>query len=220
MKQDLVIIGTGKTSEVIYEYLKHEYNVIGFAEDRTTLEVHSLYKYLPVFPLDHLDYHVDKTTTKLFTAISFAQMNNVRTNIYRKMKTNKWQFITYIHTKATVAENVYIGDNCIVMEENNIQSFTNIGNNNIIWAGNHIGHHTNIGNNNFISSHVVISGNCNIGNNNFFGVNSTIGDSVTIGNYVWFSPCTMTIKDISDYTLLKGPKPVIHEKTTEEFFNL
>lgn len=215
----VVIIGTGKTSDIIYEYLKNEYEIIGFAENGAS-NIYDINQGLPVYELNDLSNKVDMEETQLFVAIGVSKLNTTRQRIYENLRNDGWKFVTYIHPRATVASTVTIGENCIVMEENVIQDYVTIGDNNILWSGNHIGHHTRIGNHNFISSHVVISGNCKIGENNFFGVNSCIGDEVTVGNYNWFSPLTSSVKNVGDDTLFVMPKPEISKISTKRYFKV
>lgn len=214
--QSVIIIGTGKTAELVYEYLKDSFNVLAFAE---TSPQQFSFKDLPVFSLEKLKAF-DRSSIKLFVAVGVNKLNTVRQNLYLDLLDDGWDFITYIHPRATVASTARVGKNCIVMEENVIQDFTTIGDNNILWSGNHIGHHSTIGSHNFISSHVVICGNCVIGNNNFFGVNSCVGDNITVGNYNWFSPLTATTKSIADDNLLVMPKTEISPLSTKKVFKV
>ncbi len=214
--QSVIIIGTGKTAELVYEYLKGSFNVLAFAE---TSPQQFSFKDLPVFSLEKLKAF-DRSSIKLFVAVGVNKLNTVRQNLYLDLLDDGWDFITYIHPRATVASTARVGKNCIVMEENVIQDFTTIGDNNILWSGNHIGHHSTIGSHNFISSHVVICGNCVIGNNNFFGVNSCVGDNITVGNYNWFSPLTATTKSIADDNLLVMPKTEISPLSTKKVFKV
>lgn len=214
--QSVIIIGTGKTAELVYEYLKDSFNILAFAE---TNPQELIFKDLPIFSLEKLN-SLDKSSIKLFVAVGFNKLNTIRKNLYFDLLDGGWDFISYIHPRATVGSTAKIGKNCIIMEENVIQDFTTIGDNNILWSGNHIGHHSTIGSHNFISSHVVICGNCTIGDNNFFGVNSCVGDNVSIGNYNWFSPLTSTVKSLGDETLLVMPKTEISTLSAKKVFKV
>lgn len=213
----VLIVGTGKTADIISQYLRRaRIQVLGYAETNPASSDHNG---LPVYSLDGLESKVEQSVL-LFVAIGSRLVNTSRQHIFESLRDDGWQFLTYVHPRATVADTATLGVNCIVMEENVIQDFVSIGDNNILWSGNHIGHHTSIGCHNFISSHVVISGNCVIGNNNFFGVNSSLGDGIAVGNYNWFSPMTSSIKDVGDEQLLLMPKPTIHRMPTLQFFKV
>ena len=215
--QSVIIIGTGKTAELAYEYLKDSFDIIGFAE---TNPESIFYNHLPLFSIDHINKSFNKKLVKLFVAVGVNKLNTVRQKLYYDLLNEGWDFVSYIHPRATVAPTAKVGKNCIVMEENVIQDFTTIGDNNILWSGNHIGHHSNIGSHNFISSHVVICGNCTIGDNNFFGVNSCVGDNITVGSFNWFSPLTATIKSIGDDNLLVMPKTDIAAIPARKYFKV
>jgi sugar O-acyltransferase (sialic acid O-acetyltransferase NeuD family) len=215
--QSVIIIGTGKTAELAYEYLKDSFDIIGFAE---TKPESMFWNGKPLFSIEHTINSFNKELVKLFVAIGVNKLNTVRQKLYSDLLAEGWDFISYIHPRATVAPTAKVGKNCIVMEENVIQDFTIIGDNNILWSGNHIGHHSTIGSHNFISSHVVICGNCTIGDNNFFGVNSCVGDNITVGSYNWFSPLTATIKSIQDDNLLVMPKTDIAAIPARKYFKV
>jgi sugar O-acyltransferase (sialic acid O-acetyltransferase NeuD family) len=215
--QKVIIIGTGKTAELVYEYLKRSYNIVGFAETEPQAKT---FNHLPLFSITSMNIDYNKNEVKLFVAVGVNKLNTIRQSLYEKLLLDGWDFVSYIHPRATIATTATIGKNSIVMEENVIQDFTTIGNNNIIWSGNHIGHHSNIGSHNFISSHVVICGNCTIGDNNFFGVNSCVGDNITVGSFNWFSPLTATIKSIGDDNLLVMPKTDIAAISARKYFKV
>ena len=213
---DLIIIGTGKTADIVYQYVKNDYNILGFAEESPKQAYCNTKQ---IYNINQLSHFFNKGVL-LFVAIGVSKLNTVRQRIYEQLRNEGWKFTTWVHPRATVAPTATLGENCIVMEENVIQDFVDIGNNNILWSGNHIGHHTWIDDHNFISSHVIISGNCRIGNNNFFGVNSCIGDEVTVGNYNWFSPLTSSVKNVGDEQLFVMPKPEISKVSTKRYFKV
>ena len=111
-------------------------------------------------------------------------------------------------SKSARLVNSKIGENNIILENNNIQNNAEIGNNNIFWSGNHVGHDTKIGNNNFISTNVTISGGVKIGNNNFFGVSTTIRDNIEIGHSCVLGAGSIILRNIQD-------KSITSPKSTE-----
>ena len=75
--------------------------------------------------------------------------------------------LTLFQKNQTLIKKVVFGDNCFILENQNIQNGVKIGNNVTIWSGNHIGHNSLIDDHTYLSSHVVISGHCNIGKDVF-----------------------------------------------------
>lgn len=177
----IVIIGTGETAEIAYEYFTHDsaYKVVGFSVERAYLKQKELHG-LPVVALEDIDSYYPPSEFLVFVAVSSTRLNRVRTRLYRQLKERGFRFATYISSRAFVWQNAEIGENCFVFENNTIQPFVKIGNNCVLWSGNHIGHNTIIHDNCFIASHVVISGFCEIGENCFLGVNSTIINNLKV----------------------------------------
>jgi sugar O-acyltransferase (sialic acid O-acetyltransferase NeuD family) len=177
----IVIIGTGETGEIAYEYFTYDsvHDVVGFSVERAYLKQEQLHG-LPVVALEELERHFPPGDFLAFVAISSTKLNRVRTRLYRQIKERGYGFATYISSRAFVWNNAEIGENCFIFENNTIQPFVRIGDNVVLWSGNHIGHNTIIHNNCFIASQVVVSGFCNIGENCFLGVNSTIINNITV----------------------------------------
>lgn len=180
----LIIYGTGELAEVADYYfgLNSDYNTEYFMVDKDYANS-TTFNGKPVILFEDLennnsfikDYY-------FFTAIGFSSNNTNRKNIFKKLNTLGANFANFISEDAIVAENVSLGKNLFILEQNNIQPFCNIGDNVIMWSGNHIGHHSNIGAHCFITSHVVVSGGVEIGESSFLGVNSTIVDHVSLKN--------------------------------------
>jgi sugar O-acyltransferase (sialic acid O-acetyltransferase NeuD family) len=178
----IVIIGTGETGQIAYEYFTHdsEHEVVAFSVERAYLPQESKLYDLPIVPLEDLEKNFCPSEVLAFVAVSSTKLNRVRTRLYGYLKERGYGFVSYISSRAFVWHNAEVGENCFIFENNTIQPFVKIGNNVVLWSGNHIGHNTIIRDNCFISSQVVISGFCDIGENCFLGVNSTIINNISI----------------------------------------
>jgi sugar O-acyltransferase (sialic acid O-acetyltransferase NeuD family) len=179
--EEIVIVGAGETAELAYEYFTCDspYAVAGFAVEKEYLKHNELFG-LPVVALDAAAARYDTSRHRAFVAVSYTQLNRVRTRLYRQVKAMGYGFVSYVSSKAFVWRNVEIGENCFILEQNVIQYGAKVGNNVTLWSGNHIGHRSRIADNCFISSHVVVSGYCEVGENCFLGVNSSMGDNVKV----------------------------------------
>ena len=181
MGQRLVIVGTGETALLAYEYFTHDspYDIVGFAVERSYL-TETICCGLPVVPLDEIERFWPPTEYRAFVAVSSTRMNRLRTRLFLQVKGMGYTCASYVSSRAFVWRNVEIGENCFIFEDNTVQPFVTIGNNVILWSGNHVGHNTVIRDNCFIASHVVVSGFCDIGENCFLGVNSTVINNITV----------------------------------------
>jgi sugar O-acyltransferase (sialic acid O-acetyltransferase NeuD family) len=182
MAQKIIIFGLGDIAEIAHFYFSQDKNIeiCAFTVDKEFIDKNEFYN-LPVIAFEEIEKKYSPIEYKIFIAVSYAKLNQVRTQKYTEAKNKGYSFVSYISPHATVAENAEIGENCFIFEDNTVQPFVKIGNNVTLWSGNHIGHHSIIEDNCFITSHVVISGGCTIGEYSFIGVNATLRDHLQIG---------------------------------------
>lgn len=199
MKKPLVIFGIGDIGELAaYLFELHtDYEVVGFCVDKDYVKADSFMgKSLVAF--EEVTKRFPPATHHMYVGIGYTKINQVREGKYHAAKAAGYTLATYVSPHATVFDNVQIGDNCFIFEDNTVQPFVKIGSNNVVWSGNHIGHHTVIGDHCFITSHVVISGRCTIGNNTFIGVNATLRDHLSIGSHCVIGAGTVLLKDAAN----------------------
>jgi sugar O-acyltransferase (sialic acid O-acetyltransferase NeuD family) len=177
----VVLFGTGDFAQVASVYLSQDspYELAAFTVHQEYITDSELLG-LPIVPFETLKEQYPPDSHAMFVAIGFKGVNRVRREIYELCKSQGYELISYINSKAIQWGQIEVGDNCFIFENNVIQPFVKIGNNVIIWSGNHIGHHSTIEDNCFIASHVVISGKCTIGNSSFVGVNATFRDGIKV----------------------------------------
>jgi sugar O-acyltransferase (sialic acid O-acetyltransferase NeuD family) len=177
----LIIFGTGEIAELAHYHFTKDgrHEVVAFTVDAGYKTCDS-FKELPV--LEFADVHkvYPPESHLMFVAVSYSSMNKVRAAKYAEVKARGYRLASYISPRATIYDNVEMGDNCFVFEDNTVQPFVRIGNNVTLWSGNHIGHHSTIGDHCFVASHAVISGGVRIEPYCFIGVNATIRDHVVI----------------------------------------
>lgn len=135
---------------------------------------------LPVIPFEEIERFFDPKDHQAFVAISYTQLNRLRTRLFKTAKAKGYTLCSYISPKAFIGKNVEIGENCFIFENVTVQRNVKIGNNVTVWSGSFIGHRSVIRDNCFIGSHVAISGFCDVGENCFFGVNSCTADAIKI----------------------------------------
>lgn len=216
----LIIVGTSLFAEIAYEYFTHdsEYEVVAFSVERKFLDKDKFFN-LPVVAFEELEKHYNTKDYEVFTALTYKQLNRVRTRLYKEAKAKGYKLATYISSRAFVWSNVTVGENSFIFEDNTLQPFVKIGNNVILWSGNHIGHHSIIKDNVFLSSHVVICGSCEIGENCFFGVNSVVANDVKVAEDCFinsnasvmkntnpkeiYNPAASTVAGIDSFRLFK-----------------
>jgi sugar O-acyltransferase (sialic acid O-acetyltransferase NeuD family) len=203
----LVIVGDGEFAEIAYEYFTHDsdHEVVGFAVEQAFLKQSELYG-LPVVALEDLPQRFAPAEHSAFVAVTYTQLNRVRTRLFHAVKALGYAPASYISSRAFVWPNASIGENCFIFEMNVVQHHVTIGDNVVLWSGNHIGHRSVIGDNCFLSSHVVVSGYCVVGANSFLGVNSTLADHVKVGRDCFIGAACVIARDTEDGKVYKGPR--------------
>lgn len=178
----LVIIGNKEFAEIACEYFSYDsdYEVVGFAVEKPYI-ANEFLKGKPVVDFARMPELFPPEEYYVFTAITYQKLNRLRKRLYLQCKDWGYRFATYISSRAFVwTNNVDIGENTFIFEDNTVQYHAHIGNSVILWSGNHIGHSAQIQDNCFISSHVVVSGYSIVGENSFLGVNATMGNNICL----------------------------------------
>lgn len=215
----LIIVGDSAFAQIAYEYFTYDsqYEVVAFSVEKAFLKRKELFG-LKVVPFEDLEKLYDVSVHRIFVAVTYIEMNAVRTRLLKRAKEKGFIPATYVSSRAFVWRNVEIGENCFIFENNVIQPFVKLGNNVVIWSGNHIGHHSVIGDNCFISSHVVVSGFVHIGKNCFLGVNSTISNNVNIAGNCLIGAGALIVKDTVENAVYVGPRARRSETKSSTYF--
>ncbi len=195
----VVLFGTGKLADLMHYYLTHDspHQVVGFTVDADTQSKHH-HNNLPLVPFEEAHQQFPPDDFQMFIAVGYRQLNTIRAARYEAAKSRGYQLITYISSKATRWDDLVIGDNCCVFENQVIQPTVRIGNNVVLWSGNHFGHDVELGDHCWISSHVVISGGVKIGPYTFVGVNATFRDGVHVGRECIIGAGALLLNDAQD----------------------
>ena len=202
----VVIFGAGDIAQIAHFYLTHdsEHEVVAFTVDKNYIPEGDFCG-LSVLPFENVENEYPPDRYSMFIAISYAKVNTVREEKYTQAREKGYSFISYVSTRANYWDNLQIGENCFIFEDNTIQPFVKIGNNVTLWSGNHIGHHVEIEDNCFITSHVVVSGGVKVQRNCFLGVNSTIRDHITIAPNCVIGAGSLILKDTQENGVYSSP---------------
>lgn len=217
----LIIVGDSDFAQIAFEYFTHDssYKVDAFVVERDYRTRDMLFG-LPVVDLENIADNYNPSKYEVFIAVTYTQLNRVRTRLYHKVKSLGYKIASYVSSKAFIWQNVKYGENIFIFENNVIQPFAELGNNIILWSGNHIGHHSVINDNCFISSHVVLSGHCIVKENCFLGVNSTVANNVTIASDNWISPNSLITKDTEENKIYSSNNSIPSAVPAKKFFKV
>jgi sugar O-acyltransferase (sialic acid O-acetyltransferase NeuD family) len=217
----LIIVGDGETAQLAYEYFTHdsEYEVAGFAVEKAFLSNDRLYN-LPVTPFEEMLKRYPPDHYHAFIAVSYTQLNRIRTRLFRIVKRMGYPVASYISTSAFIWHNVKIGQNCFILENNVVQHGVKIADNVILWSGNHIGHQSSIGRNTYIASHVVVSGFCKIGKSCFLGVNCCLNDRIAIADDCIIGSGSVVVRDTLPGKVYTGNPAKMREASSYKVFKV
>ena len=176
----LIIFGTGDIARLAHHYFTPDsaHEVVAFTVDRD-FKTADEFIGLPVCAAEDVVSRYPPAEFRMFVALSYARMNQLRAAKYAAMKAAGYTLESYVSSRCTYL-GAPPGDNCFILEDNTVQPFVTIGSDVTLWSGNHIGHDSVIEDHCFISSHVVVSGHVRVGEYSFIGVNATLRNSITI----------------------------------------
>lgn len=204
-EKKLIIFGTGQIAELAYYYFSSdsEYSVKAFSVDKEYIESEDFFE-LPVIAFEEIQSSFPPEDYEMFIALSYSEVNSIRKRKYFAAIEKGYKLASYISSRATILNDMSIGDNCFILEDNTIQPFVSIGNNVTLWSGNHIGHHSEICDHVFIASHVVISGGVHVGSQSFLGVNATLVNNISIGKGCVIGAGTLVNSNVESHLVIKS----------------
>lgn len=218
MKQEIVIFGTGEIAEMAYFYMSNdphfEHKIVAFTCDDEYAK-DSQFMGLPLVPLSQMLEKYPASTYGMHVALSYNKLNRIRKAKYIEVKAMGYELVSYVCSKSVYWPDLSIGDNCFILENQTIQPKVKIGNNVMIWSGNHLGHGCQIGDHTYLSSHICISGYTKFGECCFVGVNSAFKDYITIEDDVFIAMGANVTGNISEGSVVLGPKMNAYDKEQE-----
>lgn len=216
----LVLFGSGELAELAYFYFSRlaRRRIDAFCLDAQYLAKDRLLG-LPVVPFHEVPARYSPQTHELFIAIGSSQVNKVRRDKFLEAKALGYQLATCISPHAVVHTDD-VGENCLIMDHNNIHPYTRVGNNIIFSNDNHVGHHTVLEDHCFLTSNVVIGGGARIGEGSFLGINAAIRDHISIGTYNVIGAGCVMLKDSKDNEVYSVPHARPREFPSSEITGL
>lgn len=200
MSNDAVILGYSGHAYVVIEILMtNNYNVTGYYDREEKAE--------NPFNLTYLGTEANESDLKKIINCSVfigIGNNNIRADIFKKLKQNKLSFPVLAHHSSIVSASAQIGSGTIVMAGAIVNTMAKIGNAVICNTSSVIDHECVIGDYVHIAPGAVLAGNITVGDNTFIGANSVIKQGVTIGANVTIGAGAVVLKDIANGLTVYG----------------
>jgi sugar O-acyltransferase (sialic acid O-acetyltransferase NeuD family) len=178
----VILFGIGRGADVAFRFLKRdsEHEVRGFAADGKYLERDTFHD-LPVVAFENIEQRFPPDQYKLLILLGYQRMNALRAEKYLAAKAKGYGFISYVNSQFYRAEDLNIGENCFIMDNQSISLDVKIGNNVVMWSSNHVGDLSSIGDHSWLASHVTIAADVDVRPYCFLGIGATVANKLTLG---------------------------------------
>jgi sugar O-acyltransferase (sialic acid O-acetyltransferase NeuD family) len=176
----LIIYGNGRIARIIHQFVKAQYEVVGFTVDSACLR-EQVVAGCPVLPFEDIEVIYPPCQFSMLVAVGYSQMNKVRQQKALDAKTKGYTLVNYIHPSVHIHDDLIIGENNVILDHVSLQPAVKIGNNNFLWSNAVVAHGCTVEDNCWVTSGATIAGDSIIRSNSFLGINSTVGHNVVIG---------------------------------------
>jgi len=213
----LIIFGAGDIARLAHFYFTRdsEHEVVAFTVDEQYRQGDSFLD-LPLVAFEEVSKAYPPAEFKMFVALSYARMNQLRAGKYDQAKAQGYELLSYVSSRCSFLTDNPVGENCFILEDNTIQPFVKIGNDVTLWSGNHIGHDSIIRDHVFIASHIVVSGYVEVGEYTFIGVNATLRNSIKIAPHTLISAGAVIMKDTVERGVYLSQRATLSDKESDE----
>lgn len=201
MKENCIIVGAGTYGQVYAEYLKEDYNILGYIDDNPNLinqEING------IKVLGDFKYLLSKVeiSTNVFIPIG---NNKIRELLLKKVIESGFKSPNFIHYSCEIHESVKIGKCVYILPNTNIMPSTIVKDYVLISMGVNIAHHTVIEEGCFFSQGSNIGASVIFEKNVFCGIASTVMTGVKrVGKDAIIGAGSVIIRDVPDYAVVVG----------------
>lgn len=192
----VVLFGTGRGADVAYRFLKRdsEHHVCGFALDRAHISRETFHD-LPVVAFEEVESRFPPDEYKMLILLGYQKMNALRANKYLEAKRKGYSFISYVNSNFYRAEDLDIGENCFILDNQSISLDVKIGNNVVMWSSNHVGDLSVIHDHAWLASHVTIAAEVVVQPYSFIGIAATVSNKVTLAKYTFVGATALVVSN-------------------------
>ncbi len=195
----LIIVGTGEFGETAFEYFSADsaYEVVGFAVEREFRKANEMMG-CPVVDFEAMETLFPPTEYEAFVAVTYIKLNRVRMRLFQECKKKGYTCASFVSPYTFRWDNVEIGENCFIFENNTLQRKVKIGDNVVLHSGNTISHQTVVEDHCWLAPGGNIAGLCNIGRGSFLGTSITLGDNVSLAEDTVLGAGAVTVKSLKE----------------------
>src|ERR1022692_2628113 len=216
MKNNLIIFGTGRIAEAVTYFFERDsnYEICAYVCDDAFVSSETFLG-KPVVALSKFSDEYKAESYKMFVAVGYQAMNQLRAQKIEYFKELGFSFATYVSPH--VLGNFTVGENTIIMDGAMIQPCAKFGNNVFVWGGAMVGHHAQIEDDCWLTGGCLIGGISKIGKSTFAGLGAIVGNEIVIGEKCMLGAGTLTCKSIKAGTVLVAPNTEPHRLNSDQF---
>ena len=203
----VILFGTGRGADVAHRFLARDsdHQVCGFTLDRAHITRDAFHD-LPVVPFEEVEEKFPPSDYKMLIVLGYQRMNVLRAEKYLAAKARGYGFISYVNSAFYRAEELDVGENCFILDNQSISLDVKIGNNVIMWSSNHIGDLSSIGDHCWVASHVTLAAGVNALPYCFLGVGATISGNVILGQSTFVGAHAFVASDTEANSVRLAPE--------------
>jgi len=177
----LVLFGTGRGADVAYRFLTRDtdHEICAFTVDADFIDRTTL-RDRPVVAFEEVERRYPPERYRMLILLGYQGMNGLRAEKFAQAKAKGYTLESYIASDIFRVEEIAVGENCFILDNQSISLDVRIGDNVVMWSSNHIGDLTTIADHAWISSHVAVAANVAIGERAFLGIGATVSNGVKI----------------------------------------
>lgn len=216
--QDLIFVGSGGCMrELLFqmEELNKEvptWNVLGFVDEYFDENDDNVKRVLERCPYLGKDDYLINLQKKANVAVCVGEPD-LRKKIVKKLKQNpQISFPNIILSHATVAEDVVMGEGCIISMGTFVSTGVSLGDFVFLNIDAHISHEGKIGDFVTLSPRAVLAGNVTIEKETEIGMSATVIQGVTIKERAMVGAGAVVVKDVKENLIVVGVPAKIMDK--------
>ncbi|MGF1679606.1 MAG: acetyltransferase [Candidatus Methylacidiphilales bacterium] len=177
----VLILGTDDHAQVIIDLCQILHRPIAGLVALQKSENASEILGVPVFADDRAlkQFHPDQV--ELASGIASVRVSEKREILFQRYKKEGYRFAQLIHPAACIAQNVHLGEGCVLMAGSIVQTGVQVGDNVILNTGCSIDHHCQIGDHVHVAPGAILAGRVRVGISSFIGAGATIIQGVEVG---------------------------------------
>lgn len=207
MKENCIIVGAGTYGQVYAEYLKEDYNILGFIDDN---EILSNTEINGIKVLGNFNFLLNSIDISVNVFIPIGN-NKTRVELFKKVINKGFKTPNFIHKTTQIHSSVKIGKGVYILPGSHIMPLAEIKDFVLVSMGVNIAHHTIIEQGCFFSQGSNIGASIHFRDNVFCGIGSTIMTGVKdVGKKSVIGAGAVIIHDVPDgVTVVGNPGRII-----------